>query len=105
MNPLKKLIKSIDRRCLGSIFEKTQQNQKLNESLHKLLLKCYKPIVDYVYLYYYETSGANYWFYDCNDKSFNKVKNDEFVKEVINKIDYTRIRYSYILIFLASEQS
>jgi len=59
----------------------------LQEKLNKLQMKCYKPVTDYVYLYYYETNGANYWFYDCNDRSFKKVKNDEFLKEVINKID------------------
>jgi hypothetical protein len=63
---------------------KTKSDVELSEEESRII---YKPLIDYIQMYYYETYEGNFFFYDNTKKSFELKKQDAFLKEVINKMD------------------
>ena len=70
---------------LQSIYKKCQKSLDTDEE--KPLRKQYKPLTDYVSMFYYETRAGNYYCYYQPTNEFQKLTNDEFMKEVMAKID------------------
>ena len=50
-------------------------------------LKGHLDAINYINLYYFEVSCANYYFYDANKRDFIFKDKVDFVSEVINMVD------------------
>ena len=70
------------------ILEQKETKENDDEQLgYKKLQRIYKPITDYVYLYYYETQKSKYYFYNVKEDKFEQRDKNDFVSEVMVKIN------------------